>query len=109
MNTQVFQVLKFMQINLGKTISIDEMAHLVHLSRSRLHYLFKTDLGVAPRQYLKALRIQRACHLLEATLLGVREIALEVGYKDDSHFMRDFKKVRGVTPSQYRSNFLEPE
>ena len=55
-------------------------------------------------QYLKALRLEKACELLGTTYLSVKEIAVQVGLNDASHFVRDFKKVYGLTPTQHRNN-----
>ena len=60
-------------------------------------------------QFLKTYRLEKACELLETTLLSIKEITAQVGVKDESHFMRDFKKSYSVTPSQYREQNLDPE
>ena len=61
---------------------------------------------MAPTQYLRKLRMERALELLETSLLSIKEIAAKVGYNDSSHFMREFKKSYGSTPSQYRAAYL---
>lgn len=58
---------------------------------------------MSPGQYLKALRLEKARGLLEATSLSVKEVRARVGMQDQSHFVRDFNRVYGVTPSQYRA------
>ena len=57
-------------------------------------------------QYLKALRMQTACELLETTDLSIKQIMLGVGIRDESHFVRDFKRKYGMTPTQYRAQFV---
>jgi AraC-like DNA-binding protein len=90
--------ISFLQANLHRTITIADIAHVVELSPSRLSYLFKTQVGVSPFQYLKRARLERARELLETSFLSVKVIAAEVGYNDCTHFMRDSKKltVRGL-------------
>jgi AraC-like DNA-binding protein len=56
--------------------------------------------------YLKDCRMKKAQGLLEATTLSVKEIARRVGVNDDSHFVRDFEKVFGLTPARYRALFF---
>jgi len=55
---------------------------------------------------LKSLRMQQAGILLTTTFLSVKEIARRVGLTDESHFVRDFKRIYGVTPSEYRNDAL---
>jgi CheY-like chemotaxis protein/AraC-like DNA-binding protein len=82
--------------------SLSEMAQVVNLSPSRLRYLFKREIGIAPGHYLRAFRLERAKELLETTFLSVKEIISSIGVNDQSHFIREFKKSYGLTPSQYR-------
>lgn len=106
MNPKVQAVLDFMKANFDRNLSITDLACSIQLSRSRLCYLFKTEVGMPPLQYLKSLRMHKACELLETSLLSVKEIRARVGYTDDSHFLRDFKKTKNLTPSKYRAQYL---
>ncbi len=104
MNPKAQFAISFLRTNLHREVVIGELAQLVQLSRSRLCFLLKAELGLSPRQYLKALRMERASELLEATFLSIKEVAGKVGYNDSSRFMRDFKKFYGMTPSQFRTS-----
>lgn len=81
---------------------LEEFAQAVNLSQARLRYLFKAETGVTPAQYLKSLRMRKAKELLEETFLNVKQIMLQVGVKDQSHFVRDFRDLYGHTPTEYR-------
>jgi AraC-like DNA-binding protein len=96
-------IIKFMRINLHRDLTLSELSQSVGLSRSHIFHLFKTESLPPPMQYLKALRMQTACELLLTTDLNIKQIMLEVGIKDESHFVRDFKRAYGVTPTEYRS------
>ena len=95
-----------MTVDLGREVSLNELAQSLNLSTSRLRHLFKDETGVSPAQYLKLQRMQRAKELLEATFLNVKEVMLQVGVKDKSSFVRDFKKLYGLSPSRYRVQYL---
>ncbi len=56
-------------------------------------------------KYIKEIRLQKACELLETTNLNVQEIRVIIGTTDGTHFFRDFKEKFGSTPSEYRKNF----
>jgi AraC-like DNA-binding protein len=98
-----------MEENLHRSIPIEEIARLVRLSRSRFCYLFKLEVGLAPTQYLKKIRMEKARELLRTTFLDIKEVATKVGYNDSTHFMREFKKAYCSTPSQYRRGNSYPE
>ena len=96
------KVLDFIAANLDRELTLDQLAEFARLSRSRLHYLFRNELGMTATQYVRLRRLERARDLLNATSLSVKEIRACVGLNDRSHFAREFKKVYGVTPSQFR-------
>jgi transcriptional regulator GlxA family with amidase domain len=79
------------------------MARSLNLSSSRLHFLFKIEMGTSPTKYIRAIRLREAKHLLEGTFLSVKQIRLRVGISDGSHFTRDFKNVYGLTPQQLKN------
>lgn len=103
MAERVKRVIELMQGDPSRTFSLGEMAESVNLSPPYFCYLFKSITGVPPARYLKSLRMQQAAILLTTTFLSVKEIVRSVGCTDESHFVRDFKRMYGVTPSEYRN------
>ena len=95
-------VLSLIEEDLRQVPKPSQLARVVNLSPSRFNHLFKTEIGTSPLQYLKVLRMERAKVLLTNTFLSVKEIMASVGVNDPSHFVREFKKNCGLTPSQYR-------
>ncbi len=87
-----------------RRITLPTLAAETGLSVSRLSHLFKGHTGHSPARYLKQLRMERARELLETTFLTVKEVCARVGLNDVSHFVRDFEKTYGVSPSRYRKN-----
>lgn len=82
--------------------ALEEMAQAVNLSPSRLRYLFKTETGMSPSDYLRHLRLEKARELLDTTFLQIKEIRTKVGIPDQSNFVRDFKRKYGASPTEYR-------
>ena len=89
-------------------LSIHHLAISVNLSPSRLRQLFKREIGESPKQHLRRVRMQRAEHLLQTTFLSVKEVTFFSGFRDVSHFVRDFKKQYGVTPTGFRTRIQPP-
>ena len=108
MNPKVRLVVLLMKSNLNRPLTLDDMCAVAKLSRSRLHNLFKTELGASPLQYHKSLRLERARELLEETFWKVESVRIEVGYRDHSHFFRDFRERFGMPPSRYRALRARP-
>lgn len=103
METKAQMIVAFMKANLDSELTLEKIAKAVSLSRSRVCDLVKAETGMPPGLYIKKLRLQMACKLLETTPLEVKQIMLEVGITDPSHFARDFKNRYSLTPSEYRA------
>ena len=106
MANRIKRVIEMMQGDPSRTFTLGKMAETVNLSPPYFCYLFKSITGVPPAKYLKGLRMQQAATLLTTTFLSVKEIVRRVGLTDESHFVRDFKRLYGHTPSNYRNHAL---
>lgn len=104
---RVDKVMQMMRDDLREELSLTGLAQAVNLSVWRLSHIFRSDVGMSPIQYLKFLRMEKAKYLLETSFLSVKEITHSVGLNDESHFVRDFKKVYGLPPTNYRTLFKE--
>ena len=94
--------LEYMAENFHETISIDQLADLVHLSKSYFMNCFKRAVGIGAIEHLTHLRINAACDALADTGKMVSEIAFTCGYSNLSNFNRQFKQIMGCSPKEYR-------
>lgn len=78
------------------------LAALVNLSPSRFRHLFRQEAGIGPGQYLKNFRLGKAEQMLRTTFLTVKQILKQVGIASNAHFVRDFRRKYGMTPTAYR-------
>lgn len=83
--------------------SIENFAHQLTMSRSNFQHLYKKHFGVTPIEDVINSRIQLAKVLLDGSNTPVHQISTLCGYTCESHFMRQFKKITGMTPSSYRN------
>jgi transcriptional regulator GlxA family with amidase domain len=81
-------------------IDVNEIAKVLNLSNSRFRHLFRQHMGITPSRYHKLLRLEKARHLLRESFLNVKQVMAEVGWSDESHFCRDYKRVYGECPSK---------
>ena len=92
----------YLKENFDKDISMDSLADRYHASPQYISRLIKKEVGMTYQSYLNHLRIQKAQELLIHTELSVSEIYERVGYHGRNTFIRTFKAICGVTPSEYR-------
>ena len=78
------------------------LAALVNLSPSRFRHLFKQETDKGPAQYLKEFRLRKAEKMLRTTFLTVKQVLKQVGLGSNAHFVHDFRKMYGMTPTAYR-------
>ena len=88
---------------MSEALTVRELAAIAGLSPSRFAHLFRRMVGVPPLRHLHALRMKQARQLLEESSLPIRDVMRRVGWKDPSHFSKDFKRRFGVGPRRYRS------
>ena len=99
---RVQQTIDTMTSQLHKRLVLGELAGAVGLSVVQLTRLFRRDTGTTPGVFLRRLRWERARALLSRTSLPVREVMIQVGISDRSHFARIFSREYGSSPRTFR-------
>ena len=92
----------YIQANLGNAVSLAELASVARMSQSQLVRAFRASTGYTPIDYLIRQRVKEARRLLASTNVPLSEIAVCLGFADQSHFTRRFRKATGATPAQFR-------
>jgi len=92
----------FITAHYSGPITVAAVAREAGLSESRLYGLFKAAFEVSPKRYIARQRMQNAALLLEQSQLPIAEIALRVGYGDQSALTRAFHRETGMAPADYR-------
>lgn len=105
-NRYILQAMKYIEENYEKNISMKDVCKSLLISESYLTKLFKNHTDYSFVDYLTGYRMQKACELLNDSTLRIYAIAEAVGYRDQRYFSVLFKKYVGVTPREYRENYL---
>ncbi len=92
----------YIQTYYADDMSLDDIARQAGLSPYHLSRIFKESLGLPPHKYLIQIRVQRAKHLLMSGI-SIGDVALQVGFADQSHLTKWFKRIVGVPPGQFAS------
>ena len=89
--------------NLYSSICVEEIAKYCGVSISTLQHRFRAETGMSITARIRDRKIRRACFFLKHTNLSCGDIAFKIGYGSQSYFIRQFKKVIGLTPQEYRA------
>jgi AraC family transcriptional regulator len=100
--TQLRQVTEYINEHSAQNPSLMQMAEIVQMSPYYFSRLFKQSTGLTPHQYLLKCRTEQAKRLLRTTNLSIAAIATQIGFVDQSHLARHFKRYVGMPPSQFR-------
>lgn len=98
----VQQTVRYIDENYAQPLTLEEVCRVSAMSKTNFCYLFKLLTGQTFVEYLLRLRIDKAGELLRQTDLPVLAVGQEVGFQDQAHFSRTFKRLKGVSPRQYR-------
>jgi AraC-like DNA-binding protein len=100
-------VLHFMNRNIHRMVTIEELCAVAGISRTHFHRIFTDCLGEKPHRYFSAMRIRHiAAQIRSSPNLSIGDIARENEFEDQAYFTNLFKKIMGVSPGKYRRGDL---
>ena len=100
----VRDVLNYVEFNYMEAMSLDSLAARYAVSKNYLSSRFHKEVGMTVTDYINHTRVQQSLKLLGGTTLSMPEIAERCGFADANYFSRIFKKMRGMTPNEYRKS-----
>jgi len=103
---KIERLLQRIQENTAKWWTVSEMAEYCNISENYLRTLFRRHTGLAPKEYIDNLKMNRAVEMLNNPQIKIYEIAERLGYVDNYHFIRRFTKILGQSPGKYRKTML---
>ncbi len=105
----IIQALFYVEQNIDKKITLEDLAEFVGYSVYHFSRLFKREVGLPPYEYIIRFRLDLAKHFLITTQKNVKDIAKECGYQNEINFYNIFKKNVGMSPKQFRMKNVREE
>ncbi len=97
----------YIDAHFAENVSVVDIARESGFSESQFRRVFERVIAKSPVDYITTIRLNAARKLLTTTEKSVTDIAVEVGFFDQSHFIKAFKRERGTTPGRYRRQFWQ--
>jgi len=101
-NQKLHQIIEYINNNYKKELTLNDIAKSLYISKYYLSHFFKKKTGFTVIEFINSRRIIEAQKMLTGTNLNITDIAISVGFNSLNHFERTFKKINGITPSQYQ-------
>lgn len=96
---------RYIEKNFKNNITLKDVADYMNFSNTYFSKSFKKYVGVNFNKYITQIRIEEAKRLLEKTSMSINDLAFDMGYNEPNYFCKVFKKMEGITPSEYREKF----
>ena len=101
-NLHIRKALSFMADNYNQNLKLSDVAEYVGLSPSYFSTLFREVVGISFRKHLNRIRVEESKRLLLSTQYSLADIAIAMGFPDQSYYCKVFKKIVGLTPGKFR-------
>jgi len=102
------EVLSYIEQHYREQVTVKDLTRIAHMSESTLMRTFRRVLGRSPVAHVIRVRVLRAADLLQRGGVRATEAAFECGFNDSNYFSRQFRRVLGVSPREYRTRYLSP-
>jgi len=106
-STNIRKIILYIRKNLTSKISLEDIAKDLYITKEHLSRLFKKEMGITISEYIIQTKIEEAKTLLNETDYNILDIAVLLNFANSSHFSNSFKKVTGLSPSDYRKKPIE--
>jgi two-component system response regulator YesN len=98
----ITKAMRYIDQNYSNNISLNDVAESINMSYFYFSRLFKESTGKSFSDYLTEYRIDKSIELMKDENLSIKQISYDIGYNDPNYFSKIFKKLKGITPTDYR-------
>lgn len=100
--SQIAKALDYTSDNYDKVITVGQMARICHISETHFRRVFEHSMNMTPVEYINLVRVQMACEYMKRHHDSMEVVAVKCGFQTISTFNRNFKKIIGMTPYQWK-------
>lgn len=104
---QIARAVRYVNKNISKKITLEELSQITNYSIPHLRRLFYEKFKISPLNFITKQKIERAKEIIEIEDLPISEVASICGFENTSYFIKQFKKLTGITPKEYKSRFFK--
>ena len=101
---RIADALSFLETHTDRPVGTRELMEITNMSSSTLNRHFREATGLSPIEFHIHRRIEQACRLIRSSNLSMAEISEATGFSDANYFSRQFRKVMGISPREYRTD-----
>ncbi|MDR2918856.1 MAG: AraC family transcriptional regulator [Tannerella sp.] len=103
-DTRIRKTIRYIRKNIEKRITMEELTSICFISKDHFIRLFKKEMQITPVQYIHQKKIERAQLMLTTSNQAIKDIAYSLSFDNVYYFNRVFKRITGITPSEYKNN-----
>lgn len=96
-------VISYIRTNISEKIQVDDLSEKACMSRTSFYRAFKREFNLSPLDFILKEKIKKAKQLLSESKSSISDVCYQLGFSDLNYFGRQFKKLEGISPSQYRA------
>ena len=99
----IYPAIDYIKTEYASSFHVSDLAHICGMSESYFRKVFEKYMNMKPMDYVNFVRIQKGCRLLRESNISVSQVSDRVGYESVSSFIRNFKRIIGLTPHKWKS------
>lgn len=104
---EIINIKNWIHNNYNQSITVAKIAELFHYNPDYLSNMFKKTVHISLKRYINEIRINEAKNILISTRYSLKEIAFQCAFNDEKYFLKVFKQIEGVTPTEYKKAFFK--
>ncbi len=104
---EIINIKNWIHNNYNQSITVARIAELFHYNPDYLSNMFKKTVHISLKRYINEIRINEAKNILISTRYSLKEIAFQCAFNDEKYFLKVFKQIEGITPTEYKKAFFK--